>query len=471
MIANPDLTSAGLGREGQLSSPAGVAGGGLISAVREVPAFSESRGRSAQWDSAFQPSERERSQYTAAGRLRQAASIPQDPNVSASMTQLLLEQNRLLVQQLQALQTQTNQSHASTSSGESSQSSRLFQEPKDLLVGVDPALRGVFESFAKDTKHVFAAWETQRSLHDKYSRLVGENKLHAHFQAEASFKWQFAKRYIAQAQPLAPDGSGTVMTDEPYDLLADWEEMRQRHAQECFAFVRIHQERCLKMYDEEVSREALQRKLGDKVLAWLAQHGYNDAGIAESMVQKSKQFVDSLVRLERPKVQNRIDKDKELKQKREQALLDATCKWESLDVKDVLSPALLELASRGSARSKPLTVKEDSALAFLVKDNVELQEKHRIKITSSAVRLPTPKRKPRPSPQRGRETDRSPSRRRPTSILKGSRSPSKSRASSRAEASPGRRVTFADGANGKGKSKGKGQGKGRGKGRGKSKRK
>ncbi|CAE7856385.1 unnamed protein product, partial [Symbiodinium necroappetens] len=134
------------------------------------------------------------------------------------------------------------------------------------------------------------------------------------------------------------------MTDEPYDLLADWEEMRQRHAQECFAFVRIHQERCLKMYDEEVSCEALQRKLGDKVVAWLAQHGYNDAGIVESMVHKSKQFVDSLVRLERPKVQNRIDKDKELKQKRDQALLDATCKWESLDVKDVLSPALLELA-------------------------------------------------------------------------------------------------------------------------------
>ena len=25
--------------------------------------------------------------------------------------------------------------------------------------------------------------------------------------------------YIAQAQPLAPDGSGTVMTDEPYDCL------------------------------------------------------------------------------------------------------------------------------------------------------------------------------------------------------------------------------------------------------------
>ncbi|CAE7229636.1 unnamed protein product [Symbiodinium sp. CCMP2592] len=260
--------------------------------------------------------------------------------------------------------------------------------------------RGVFESFAKDTKHTFAAWETQRSLHDKYSKLVDENRLHAHFQAEATFKWQFAKRYIAQAQPLAPDGSGIAMTDEPYDLLADWEEMRKRHAQECFAFVRLHQERCLKMYDEEVSCEALQRKLRDKVVAWLAQYGYNDAGIAESMVHKSKQFVDSLVRLERPRVKNRIDKDKEQKQKREQALLDATCKWESLDVKDVLSPALLELASRGSARSKPLTVKEDSALAFLVKDNAELQEKHRIKITSSAVRVPTPKHKPKPSPRR-----------------------------------------------------------------------
>ena len=463
MFANPDLTSVGLGPGGQLSSPAGVAGGALTSAVSEVPAFSEARGRSAQWDGTIQSSERERSQYTAAGRLRQPVPIPQDPSVSASMTQLLLEQNRLLVQQLQALQSQTTPSHASTSSGESSHSSRLFQEPKDLLIGVDPALRGVFESFAKDTKHTFAAWETQRSLHDKYSRLVDENKLHAHFQAEAAFKWQFAKRYIAQAQPLAPDGSGTAMTDESYDLLADWEEMRQRHAQECFAFVRIHQERCLKMYDEEVSCETLQRKLADKVVAWLAQHGYNDAGIAESMVHKSKQFVDSLVRLERPKVQNRIDKDKELKQKRDQALLDATCKWESLDVKDVLSPALLELASRGPARGKPLTVKEDSALAFLVKDNAELQEKHRIKITSSAVRVPTPKHKPKPSPRRGRATDRSPSRHRPTSILKGSRSPSKSRASSR--------VSFADGAKGKGKGKGKGQGKGRGKGRGRSKRK
>ena len=44
-------------------------------------------------------------------------------------------------------------------------------------------------------------------------------------------------------------------------------------------------------------------------------------------------------------------------------------KFEIMDVKDVLSPALFERAKLGGSITKPVTLKDDRALAFLVKDN------------------------------------------------------------------------------------------------------
>lgn len=50
------------------------------------------------------------------------------------------------------------------------------------------------------------------------------------------------------------------------------------------------------------------------------------------------------------------------------------------DVKNVLSPALFELAKLSGGKRKPITLKDDSALAFLVQSNEELMEKHKLKI-------------------------------------------------------------------------------------------
>ena len=73
-------------------------------------------------------------------------------------------------------------------------------------------------------------------------------------------------------------------------------------------------------------------------------------------------------------------------------------------MKDVLSPALFELAKLGSAR-KPTKLKGDSALAYLVQDNPEICQKYNFKIVrpdakdGRARKLTTRKQKRKGAPQ------------------------------------------------------------------------
>ena len=428
------------------SSAVGLAGGGDPGFAR-APSFTTAsalaRGRTSGHE---QDGEiRERSAFTAAGRPRQPQAMPSD---TPSVTELLMEQNRLLMQQLQALQTQV--SGQQVAKEDQTHSSHEFHEPKQLLEGIDPGLKKVFEDFAKETEHLFAAWATQKTLSEKYTALQSDNKLHPHFQAEASFKWQFTKLYASHAKPVDCEEQ---MADDDYELPVAWAELRKKHANECFQFVCQHQERCLQVYDNAVSQTSLQLQLSDKVEAWFAEHEFNDVSIKRVMLQKTVPYVESLIRLKRPSIQARMNKNKQIQQKRQQALTDAMTKFESMDVKDVLSPALFELAKLGGSRKKPVTLKDDSALAFLVKDNPELQEKYGLKIVSASAarrRTPTPKRRPqKPSRSPGRSNSAS---RKPQSILK----------------DPHKQVRFTG--NDKGKGKGKDKSKD-GKGKGKSKRK
>ena len=137
-----------------------------------------------------------------------------------------------------------------------------------------------------------------------------------------------------------------------------------------------------------------------------------------------------------------------------------------MDVKDVLSPALFELLD--AKQKKSFNIKEDSALAFLVKDNEELCKKHKVKIVSdtsrSSRRAPTPKKAPRKD--RGRSPKKSSDT--PRSILKSSsRSPSKYSRSPSGRSGSSKHVRF----EAKGGGKGKGKAHGKGKGKGKQKRK
>ena len=159
---------------------------------------------------------------------------------------------------------------------------------------------------------------------------------------------------------------------------------------------------------------------------------FDDLEVQRVLKQAACQFAQSFVRGTRPKIQTRMAKDKEQQQKSEQVLLEAKSKWEEMDVKDVLSPALFELL--GAKQKRSCKIKEDSALAFLVKDNEELCRRHNVKILSEAARsskrAPTPKKGP--GKIRGRSQQRGFST--PRSILKsGSSSPSKPARSSSGE--------------------------------------
>ena len=212
----------------------------------------------------------------------------------------------------------------------------------------------------------------------------------------------------------------------------------------------------------QVSLPVLQQKLTDRLDAWFAEQAFDDLEVQRVLKQRACQFVQSFVRATRPKIQTRMAKDKEQQQKREQVLLEAKSKWEEMDVKDVLSPALFELLDAKQKRSRK--IKEDSALAFLVKDNEELCRRHNVKIVSEAARsskrAPTPKKVP--GKIRGRSQQRGSST--PRSILKSaSRSPSKPARSSSGERTSSKRVSFEGKSGGKGKEKAKGKGKGKGK--------
>ena len=433
-----DRGREGDSRVGATSSGAGAPEGVLSSVSDQAfqnvsTAFMPGAGQPMQVPTSFPNAHhRERSAYTAAGRPRREA----EPN--QSFEQLLMEQNKLLLAQVQLLQQQVQQPQSDRQSPqEVGQEVTLFQSPEKILNGVDPGLKDVFEGFAKEMKHLLSAWETQKALQSKYARLLESSSMHPHFQAEAEYKWQ-------------------------YDILSAWESMRQRHAKECFAFVCEHQDQVVRLYDQHVSVGELQNRLLDKLAAWVAEHGYNDDAVHNAMKVKAKQFVESTIRAERPKLQTRMNKDKENYEKRQQALIEAKSQWESMDVKDVLSPALLELAQAKTARNKPIRVQDGGALAFLVKDNAELCRQHNIKFEASQAPN-TPKRRTR---GRVSSRDRSSSthKERPSSILRTPRSARSPRASSKVSAksrgnskSPGKQVHF--------KGKGKGNDKGKGKGR------
>ena len=133
----------------------------------------------------------------------------------------------------------------------------------------------------------------------------------------------------------------------------------------------------------------------------------------------------------------------------------------------MLSPALFELAKLGGSRRKPITLNDDSALAFLAQNNAELMEKHKLKIVpassskpTSSKRTPTPKRAAK-KPEK-KDKRRQQSRGRSSSGSRhGSRRPlsrSSGRSSARG-ASSRKQVRFADEEKGKGKGKGKGKNK------------
>lgn len=117
----------------------------------------------------------------AANTLSSAAGRPR-PNVE----QLLLEQNRLLLEQVNMMREQMAQQVKDQQI--TCVKERHFQDPSAVLEGVDPALKCVFEEFAKQTRHLFGAWETQKALQEKYTRWIAEGKIHPHLQSEASFQ-------------------------------------------------------------------------------------------------------------------------------------------------------------------------------------------------------------------------------------------------------------------------------------------
>lgn len=95
---------------------------------------------------------------SASRRHRRASRSPAPTRnaANASTEQLLMEQNKLLLELLKILQLQQQQQPSASSAG----SDGFFCEGNQILQ--------VFQSFEQETKHLLSAWHTQKSIFEKY---------------------------------------------------------------------------------------------------------------------------------------------------------------------------------------------------------------------------------------------------------------------------------------------------------------
>ena len=193
------------------------------------------------------------------GDVQPAAPPRADPGPS-QVEALLMQQNGFLQQQLAVLQAQVRM-----------QSETLqFQQPQILATSkVDPEVSKRFKAWEKETKTTLALHDTHRQLTAKYAKLVADKRLHTHFEAEARFKWQWPRTYLAVAE-MTPQEAEQDDGMAEYDLEKSWQKMRQRHARECMDFVVAHQARCAEFLEAEAAEQKLYQNLMDKITDWAA---------------------------------------------------------------------------------------------------------------------------------------------------------------------------------------------------------
>ena len=89
----------------------------------------------------------------------------------------------------------------------------------------------------------------------------------------------------------------------------------------------------MEMYEGLAKIPVLQQKLMDRLESRFAQHGYDDHSVKATLQSKVALFVECLLRSEFPKSQSRVEKEKELKAKRDKTILEASEKWQAMEVK------------------------------------------------------------------------------------------------------------------------------------------
>ena len=99
--------------------------------------------------------------------------------------------------------------------------------------------------------------------------------MHRDFKTEAEKPWQFANDYVAIAKPCEFEsrsraGDAMDVGDSDYDVNRAWQQLRQRHASECWQFVQQHQKKYLQHLENTTRRVFLCKEALDAATSFMS---------------------------------------------------------------------------------------------------------------------------------------------------------------------------------------------------------
>ena len=208
----------------------------------------------------------------------------------------------------------------------------------------DPAVRAIFEKFHREIKKRTETLKTHLELQAKYNQ---PDFIHKQFAQETKSSWQLPRAYCQIATPVAD-----VEDEDPdYDIERSYLEMRRRHAQKCWTWVKTHQQRCTEFMQEQLSEHVLTGILDDELAEWALSHHPDEQSMAFHK-NEARTIIRRWLRIELPAMHSRMKKEQDKRDKRQQNLLEAEVRYRTADNGTLIAQACLELQNSQKSRGK-----------------------------------------------------------------------------------------------------------------------
>ena len=154
------------------------------------------------------------------------------------------------------------------------------------------------------------------------------------------------KEYKAVATPSELERSSTEQGDAPmraYELEHSWRSMRQRHAKECWMFVKQHQSQLLQHFEHTTTQQYFKQEAIAKIAEYTEQlKGYYSSDSVKRLTDKALVWTELKTRSSMGFWSEKTASMKAKQQKRQQELDKAQASYESMDARALFAALTLE---------------------------------------------------------------------------------------------------------------------------------
>ena len=268
--------------------------------------------------------------------------------------------------------------------------------PDQLLRNFDLQIQQILKKLSREWERRVAKLFSQKTLEKKYEELERSHNMHRDFKTEADKAWQFANDYTSIATPSElelANMDSDAMTDGRYDINKAWQQMRQRHALECWKFVQQHQKRYLQHLEKTTSRQHFHQEASDSVTSFMLSLPafYTEADRAR-IVGKIQAWTDLFSRHTLGAYSSRHRAQEEKATNRQKQLDDAQARYEAMDPRTFQVALALEAQNvkrkqdHKGHNMKPgpkVTVHQQSALGSVLAKNPDLADEYNLQVKAN----------------------------------------------------------------------------------------